>query len=172
MSNPEESVAVLEQALDSGIYHWDTGHDYVYGDVISEECFGLVLESRRDEVFLATKVGDRTYDGAMRHLEESLQRLKTDHLDLHQIHNVRSVMDVDTIGTEGGVLQAMYELRDQGVTRYIGFTGHSSAEGLPRWSEDTTSTPCSTRSIINRRARIEKACRCSRPRTGTWASWS
>ncbi|NIM48935.1 MAG: aldo/keto reductase [Gemmatimonadales bacterium] len=130
VSDPEESAAILELALDSGLYHWDTAHDYVYDDVVSEERYGIVLNNRRDEVFLATKVQERTYDGAMRHVEESLQRLQTDHLDLLQIHDVQSLDDVAVIGAEGGVLQALQELKEQGVTRFIGYTGHSSAEAL------------------------------------------
>lgn len=128
--DPEQSAAILERALDSGLYYWDTAHDYAYENVISEERYSLVLQGRRDEVFLSTKVSERTYDGAMRHLEESLQRLKTDHLDLYQVHDVQSLDDVDRIGAEGGVLQALHELKDQGVTRFIGYTGHSSADAL------------------------------------------
>ncbi len=130
VEDPEQSVAILEQALDSGLYYWDTAHDYAYNDVISEERLGLVLQDRRDKVFLSSKVAERTYDGAMRHLEESLRRLKTDRLDLYQIHNVQSLDDVDSIGAAGGVLEALHQLKEQGVTRFIGYTGHSSAEAL------------------------------------------
>jgi aryl-alcohol dehydrogenase-like predicted oxidoreductase len=130
VTDPEESAAILELAVDSGLYYWDTAHDYVYGDVVSEERYGLLIKDRRDEVFLASKVGERTYDGAMRHLEESLQRLQTDHLDLYQIHNVQSLDDVDVIGAENGVLRALQQLKDEGVTRFIGYSGHSSAEAL------------------------------------------
>jgi aryl-alcohol dehydrogenase-like predicted oxidoreductase len=130
VQDPEESAAILEHALNSGLYYWDTAHDYAYEDVISEERYGLVLKDRRDEVFLSTKVADRTYDGAMRHLDESLQRLQTDHLDLYQIHNVQSLDDVQSIGAASGVLDALQELKEDGVTRFIGYTGHSSAEAL------------------------------------------
>ena len=130
VSDPEQSVTLLEMALDHGFYYWDTGHDYIYNDVVSEERLGLVLSHRRDDVFLATKIGDRTREGALRHVEESLQRLQTDHLDLLQIHNVTSLDDVDAIGTDGGVIEAVHELKEQGVARFIGFTGHSSAEAL------------------------------------------
>jgi predicted aldo/keto reductase-like oxidoreductase len=130
VTDPDESAAILEQALARGLYYWDTGHDYVYNNVVSEERYGMLLKDRRDKVFLATKVGDRTRDGALRQVEESLQRLQTDHLDLLQIHNVQSLEDVATISAEGGVIDALHELKDQGVTRFIGFTGHSSAEAL------------------------------------------
>jgi aryl-alcohol dehydrogenase-like predicted oxidoreductase len=130
VADPEESAAILEHALDNGFFYWDTGHDYVYNGVVSEERYGILLEQRRNEVFLATKVGERTYDGAMRHVEESLRRLKTDHFDLLQVHAVESLEDVESIGAEGGVLDALQELKGQGVTRFIGYTGHSSAEAL------------------------------------------
>jgi len=125
---PEKSVEVLNYALDHGLYHWDTAHDYVFESVNSEERLGLVLKDRRREVFLSTKVGERTYDGAMRHLEESLKRLRTDRLDIYQIHSVDSMEVVDAVGAKGGALEALHKLKDQKVTRFIGFTGHASAE--------------------------------------------
>jgi len=128
--DPDESAAILELALENGLYYWDTAHNYAYDGVVSEERYGLVLADHRDEVFLSTKVEDRTYDGAMRLVEESLRRLQTDHLDLLQIHDVQSLEDVAAIGAEGGVLHALQQLKEQGVTRFIGYTGHSSAEAL------------------------------------------
>jgi predicted aldo/keto reductase-like oxidoreductase len=103
--------------------------------VTSEERLGLVLKDRRREVFLSTKVADRTYDGAMRHLEESLKRLQTDRLDIYQIHQVESLEDVDKIGAKGGVLEALHKLKEQKVTRFIGFTGHLSAEAMKAAAE-------------------------------------
>jgi len=90
VQDPEKSQELLHHALETGFYYWDTAHDYAYNDVISEERLGLVLKHRRKEVFLATKVGERTYDGAMRHIEESLKRLNTDYLEILQIHSVLS----------------------------------------------------------------------------------
>lgn len=130
VKDPEKSTEILHYALDHGLYYWDTAHDYVYDDVVSEERLGLVLKERRDEVFLATKVGRRTYDGAMRHLEESLKRLKTDHLDLYQIHLIRSMEDVDTICAKNSVLRVLEKLKDEKVARFVGFSGHLSAEAM------------------------------------------
>lgn len=130
VKEPEKSVEILNYALDHGLYYWDTAHDYIFNNVVSEERLGLVLKDRRDEVFLATKVGERTYDGAMRHLEESLKRLKTDHLDLYQIHLIRSIEDVEKIGAKNGVLKALQKLKDEKVTRFIGYSGHLSAEAM------------------------------------------
>ncbi|MEW5901076.1 MAG: aldo/keto reductase [Acidobacteriota bacterium] len=128
--DPEGSVEVLNYALDNGLYYWDTAHDYVFEGVTSEERYGLVLKERRREVFLATKTAERTYDGAMRHLEESLKRLQTDYLDIYQVHMVESLEDVERIGSKGGVLKALHKLRDQKVTRFIGYSGHLSAESM------------------------------------------
>ncbi|MFB0565611.1 MAG: aldo/keto reductase [Candidatus Aminicenantaceae bacterium] len=130
IKEPDRSVELLNYALDHGFYYWDTAHDYVSESVVSEERYGLVLKERRDEVFLATKVQNRTYDGAMGHLEESLKRLRTDHLDLCQVHNVQSPEDVEKIGAKEGVLKALQKMKDEKVMRFIGFSGHRSAEAM------------------------------------------
>jgi predicted aldo/keto reductase-like oxidoreductase len=128
--DPDESAALLESALDHGFYYWDTAHDYSVDDVISEQRLGVVLKGRRNEVFLATKLSDRSHDGAMRQLEESLERLQTDHLDLCQVHSVESMEDVDKILAADGVIGAVQRLKEQGVTRFIGFSGHASADAM------------------------------------------
>ena len=128
--DPDMSSEILTYALDHGFYYWDTAHDYVYNNVVSEERLGLVLKNRRDEVFLSTKIGERTYDGGMRHLEESLTRLQTDRLDLLQIHLIRSLEDVEAICAENGVLKVLRKAKDEKVTRFIGFTGHLDARAM------------------------------------------
>ena len=130
VQDPEKSQELLNHALDKGFYYWDTAHDYAYNDVVSEERLGLVLKHRRKEVFLATKVGERTYDGAMRHIEESLKRLNTDHLEILQIHSVMSLEDVDAIGAKDGVLPVLQKMKEEKVTKFIGFSGHSDAEAM------------------------------------------
>jgi predicted aldo/keto reductase-like oxidoreductase len=130
IEDPEKSVEVITHALDHGLYYWDTANQYGGKDFKSEERYGLVLKNRRREVFLATKVGERTYDGAMRQLEESLKRLQTDHLDIYQVHSVESPADVEAIGAKGGILEALRKLREQKVTRFIGFSGHADAEAM------------------------------------------
>lgn len=130
VQDPEKSQELLHHALDSGFYYWDTAHDYVFNDVVSEERLGMVLKQRRKEVFLATKVGERTYDGALRHIEESLKRLQTDHLEILQIHSVLSLDDVDKIGAKQGVYRALQKMKEEKVTKFIGFSGHSNAEAM------------------------------------------
>lgn len=130
IKDPEKSIELLNYALDHGFYYWDTAHDYAFENVVSEERYGLVLKDRRDEVFLATKVMNRTYDGALRHMEESLKRLKTDHVEIYQIHNIQSIEDVEKIGAKDGVLKALQKLKEEKVTRFIGYSGHLSAEAM------------------------------------------
>jgi len=130
VKDPEKSMEILTYALDHGFYYWDTANSYVFNDVVSEKRYGLVLKDRRDQVFLSTKVGDRTYDGAMRQFEESLSRLQTDHVDLLQIHLIRSLEDVNQIGAKNGVYKALLKLKQEKATRFIGFSGHLSASAM------------------------------------------
>ncbi len=117
-------------ALDGGITYFDTAP--AYGNGQSEKNFGEVLATRRTEVFLATKTGNRSYDGAMRDVESSLSRLRTDHLDLIQIHGVKAKEDFPAWDKSEGVLKALHKLRDEKVVRFIGVTGHESAESMRR----------------------------------------
>lgn len=135
VADPEKSVAILTCALDNGLYYWDTAHDYADGKTVSEERLGLVLGSRRDEVFLSTKTHARTYDAAMRDLEESLKRLRTDRLDVWKIHQVESLDDVAAIGAPDGVLKALFRARDEKITRFVGFSGHKSAAAMTAMAE-------------------------------------
>ncbi len=126
----DQSLELLTYALDHGLYYWDTAHNYTSEKLVSEERLGLILKNRRREVFLATKLEERTYDGAMKQLELSLKRLQTDRLDICQVHSVESLEDVDKIGAKGGVLEALHKLKEQKVARFIGFSGHADAEAM------------------------------------------
>jgi aryl-alcohol dehydrogenase-like predicted oxidoreductase len=121
---------LAEAALDAGINYFDTAPSYASGQ--SEQNYGEVLATRRKEVFLATKTGNRSYDGAMRQVEASLKRLRADHLDLLQVHGVKAKEDFAKWDGPDGVLKAMHRLRDEKVTRFIGVTGHESAEAMRR----------------------------------------
>lgn len=125
-----DPVELANAAIDAGIRYLDTAPAYNNGQ--SERNYGEVLARRRAEVFLATKTGQRTYDGAMREVEASLKRLRTDRLDLLQIHATRADEDLAAWGKPNGVLRALQKLRDQKVTRFIGVTGHESAEMMCR----------------------------------------
>jgi len=130
VENLDRALEILHAALDRGFYYWDTAYNYTNKDIVSEERLGMVLKDRRKEVFLATKFEARTYDGAMRQLEESLKRLQTDHLDIYQIHSIESLKDLDELGAPGGALDALRKIRDQKIARFIGFSGHLDAGAM------------------------------------------
>jgi aryl-alcohol dehydrogenase-like predicted oxidoreductase len=129
-SKDHDPAAIAEAALDLGITYFDTAPSYNNGQ--SESNYGEVLARRRKEVFLACKTGDRSYDDTMQSVEQSLKRLRTDHLDLLQIHGISSREDLAAWGKPDGVFSALQKLREQKVTRFIGVTGHDSAEMLRR----------------------------------------
>lgn len=141
-SSDHDPSALAEAALDLGITYFDTAPGYNNGQ--SETNYGPVLARRRKEVFLATKTGDRTFDGTMRSIEQSLKRLKADNVDLLQIHGISANEDLDAWDKPTGVLTALRKLRDQKVTRFIGLTGHDSAsklrQAIERYEFDTLLT--------------------------------
>ncbi|MBA3016233.1 MAG: aldo/keto reductase [Proteobacteria bacterium] len=117
-----ESLAIISRALDLGVNYIDTAA--AYGNGQSERHFGAVLKSRRKQVFLASKTHSKSYDGSMRLLEQSLKNLNTDHLDLWQLHNVRTQSDLDAIFAADGAIKALEEARAQKMVRFLGITGH------------------------------------------------
>jgi predicted aldo/keto reductase-like oxidoreductase len=88
------------------------------------------MPARRKEVVLATKIPGRTADQARREIELSLKRLHTDHLDVLHIHALKDEQDLAAIGARGGVLEALYEARDQKITRAIGISCHAHPSAL------------------------------------------
>ena len=123
-----EAVRLIHTAIDAGITFLDNAWDYNGGN--SERRMGKAIADRRDSVFLMTKVCTHGRDGkvAMRQLEESLKRLRTDHLDLWQIHEVVFDDEPAKHFAKGGVVEALDRAREQGKVRYVGFTGHKSPE--------------------------------------------
>jgi aryl-alcohol dehydrogenase-like predicted oxidoreductase len=122
------AVRLVHAAIDAGITFLDNAWDYNGG--LSEKRMGKAIADRRDRVFLMTKVCTHGRDGkvAMRQLEESLKRLRTDHLDLWQIHEVVFDDEPARHFAKGGVVEALDRAREQGKVRYVGFTGHKSPE--------------------------------------------
>jgi aryl-alcohol dehydrogenase-like predicted oxidoreductase len=120
----EEAERIVHEAVDAGVTFFDNAWDYHQGK--SEEWMGKALKGRRDNVFLMTKVCTHGRDKkvAMKQLEESLKRLRTDHLDLWQVHEVIYYNDPELAYAKGGVLEALDEAKQQGKTRFVGFTGH------------------------------------------------
>lgn len=118
----DKADAVLEMLLEYGINHIDTAASY--GD--SELRIGPWMREHRQRFFLATKTGDRTYQGARDSLHRSLERLRVDRVDLIQMHNLATESEQATALGAGGALEALIEARSQGLTRFIGVTGHGS----------------------------------------------
>ena len=119
---------IVAKALDHGIDFFDNAWEY--HDGLSEERLGRALHGKRQQAFLMTKVCTHGRDKnlAMRMLEESLRRLRTNHLDLWQIHEVIYENDPDLIFAPGGAAEALLEAKKQGKVRFIGFTGHKDPE--------------------------------------------
>jgi len=136
VDNEEKQHEILNYALDNGLYYWDTASNYRKDDVYSETVLGKVLKDRRKEVFLSTKVHDRTADGAKKLIEQSLKRLQTDYLDICQVHLIQNFDDAENLGADNGVYNVLRDYKEQGVFRFIGFTGHKSAEGMKAAAEN------------------------------------
>lgn len=95
-----------------------------------EERLGRILKSKREQVFLSTKVGERNGDEAKKTIEKSLRRLQTDYIDLCQIHSIQNEEEVKQFGAKDGALPVLQKYKEEGVIRNIGFTGHTSAKAM------------------------------------------
>ncbi len=119
----QESIRIIRAAVDRGITFLDNCWDYNGG--ASEERMGKALQDGyRDKVFLMTKIDGRTRDAAAKQIDESLRRLRTDHVDLLQVHETIRLEDPDRVFADGGAIEALSAARKAGKTRFIGFTGH------------------------------------------------
>jgi aryl-alcohol dehydrogenase-like predicted oxidoreductase len=123
-----EAIRIVHAAVDAGITFMDNAWEYHEGE--SEERMGKALVDRRDDVFLMSKVCTHGRDRkvAMRQLTQSLRRLKTDHLDLWQVHECVYPNDPERHFASGGVIEALVEAKERGLVRYVGFTGHKAPE--------------------------------------------
>jgi predicted aldo/keto reductase-like oxidoreductase len=123
--NEAVAVAIVERALDLGVNYVDTAAAYGGSQRWSQRYIGQVMARRRSETYLASKTNDRTRDGSLRLLEESLRLLHTDHLDCWQLHNISRMEQVEQIFGPGGAIEALTMARDQRMTRFLGVTGHA-----------------------------------------------
>ena len=131
-----KSARLLNHAIDRGITYLDTSPDYG-----SQHKLGEVMATRRDEVFLATKVNKRRREDVLKELHQNLKELQTDHVDLVQVHAVNTMADLEAALAPDGAISALEEARRQGMTRFVGITGHSRpwvlARALERYDFDT-----------------------------------
>ena len=116
----QQAYALINRAIDLGINYFESARAYSG----SESYYGLALKERRKQIFLTSKSHARDKKGALAHLHETLTNMKTDHLDLWQVHDVRTDEDVEEIFGTHGALEAFREARDKGLVRFIGVTGH------------------------------------------------
>jgi predicted aldo/keto reductase-like oxidoreductase len=124
-NNQGTAVAIVERALDLGINYIDTAAMYGGRERWSQRYIGTVMKRRRKETYLASKTHDRTRDGSLKLLEESLRLLNTDHLDAWQLHHVTTQEDVDQIFAKDGAIEALVQAREQKMVRFLGVTGHA-----------------------------------------------
>ena len=137
-----EGDRVVAEAVDSGVNYFDVAPSY--GDGEAEKKLGPALAPYRKRIFLACKTMERDAGAAGKELVRSLQRLKTDHVDLYQFHAVTELEEVDRIFEAGGAMETFVKAREDGRIRYIGFSAHSEAAALAmmdRFSFDSVLFP-------------------------------
>lgn len=152
IGNPKddaEGIRIIRTAIDQGITFMDNCWDYHDGN--SEVRMGKALrDGYRQKVFLMTKIDGRDRKTAAKQIDQSLQRLQTDHIDLMQMHEVIRMNDPDRIFAKGGAIEALFEAKKAGKLRFLGFTGHKSPDihlkmldtaFKHNWTPDTVQMP-------------------------------
>jgi aryl-alcohol dehydrogenase-like predicted oxidoreductase len=145
-ASQEDVDRTLEVLLEYRINHIDVAASYAGGE--SEKRVGLWMQGHRDKFFLATKTGIRTYKEAKAEFHSSLERLRVESVDLIQLHNLTDPDEWQTALGPGGALEALVEARDEGLTRFIGVTGHGLTapemhlRSIERFDVDSVLLPC------------------------------
>jgi aryl-alcohol dehydrogenase-like predicted oxidoreductase len=143
MVDDATAAVALDRAFAAGVNHIDVAPSY--GE--AELRVGPWLAQHRSDIFLGCKTRERTKDGVAKELRRSLERLRTDHVDLYQLHAVIDLETLEETLAPGGALEAVLEGKDEGLLRYIGITGHGHqapavfAEALRRFDFDTVMFP-------------------------------
>ena len=142
------AIGVINRALDQGVTYCDTAPAYAS----SMDYYGAALGERRKGIFLASKTADRTRDGSLRILDATLKRLRTDQIDLWQLHDLREMEELDELFEEKtGAIHALMEARASKRVRYLGLTGHHDPaillEAMRRFSFDTVLIPLNAADI-------------------------
>ena len=124
----KEAASLLNTYLDRGGNYIETAAQY--GEGISERKVGEAVSHRRDEFFLATKTVDRSRQGALRSLEQSLKNLRTDYVDLFFMHEPQTVEEARKILAPGGAAEAFAEAKKAGKARFLAISGHGRPLGI------------------------------------------
>jgi predicted aldo/keto reductase-like oxidoreductase len=133
----KDAARVISRALDQGVTYCDTAPAYAG----SLDYYGATLGERRQQIFLASKTHERTRDGSLTLLDQSLRRARTDHFDLWQLHDLRTHDDLTRIFAKGGALEALVQAKAEGRVKHLGITGHHDPaillEAMRRFDFDT-----------------------------------
>jgi len=124
----KDAYDLINRAIDLGINYFDSAKAYAG----CESYHGEALGQRRKVIFLAGKSHARDRKGALAHLHDTLKTIKTDHLDLWQMHDMRTEEDIEEVTAPGGALEAFREAKEKGLVRFIGVTGHEDPSILRR----------------------------------------
>jgi len=139
----EDTISIIHRALDLGINFFDNADCYQEGR--AEERMGKALEGRRQGIYLMTKVDQRDARGSREQLERSLRRLRTDYIDIWQLHGVSRLQELDIIFGPAGVMETAEQAKKEGKIRFIGLTGHFDPavhlEAIKRYAFDTIQMP-------------------------------
>ncbi len=139
----EDADQVIEKVIEAGINHIDVAPSYGQ----AEERIGPWMPRERGRFFLGCKTTERTREGAWNEMQQSLKRLQTDSFDLYQFHAVNTMEELDAITMKGGALEAFEQARREGLTKFIGITGHGAdapkiyLEALRRFDFDSILFP-------------------------------
>jgi aryl-alcohol dehydrogenase-like predicted oxidoreductase len=172
----EQSKAnvIMERVLGAGVNHIDVAPSYGEAEIR----LGPFIRRHRDDFFLGCKTMERTRQGASAELRQSLVNLQTDRFDLYQFHAVNTMGELDAIFSPGGALEAVLEARQQGLTRFIGITGHGVdapaiyLEALRRFDFDSVLFPINFVQYANpvyRRSTTDLLAECARRKVGVMA---
>jgi aryl-alcohol dehydrogenase-like predicted oxidoreductase len=119
-NHDRDAYALINRAIDLGINYFESARAYAG----SESYYGRSLKERRKDIFLTSKSHARDKRGALTHLHETLENMHTDHLDLGQVHDMRTEEEIRQVFGPGGAIEAFSEAKEKGLTRFIGVTGH------------------------------------------------
>ena len=139
----EDADKVIEQIIEAGVNHIDVAPSYGQ----AEERIGPWMPRERDRFFLGCKTMERTKEGAWNEMQRSLKRLQTETFDLYQCHAITTMEELDSVTMKGGALEAFVEARQEGLTKFIGITGHGAdspqiyLEALRRFDFDSVLFP-------------------------------
>ena len=147
----EDADKVMEQIIEAGINHIDVAPGYRQAELR----IGPWMPRERGRFFLGCKTGERTKEGAWNEMQESLKRLQTDSFDLYQCHAITTMEELDAVTRKGGALEAFEQARREGLTRFLGITGHGAQtpqiflEALRRFDFDSVLFPLNFVQLAN-----------------------